>query len=141
MRAALSARDFYATNARGLRLDATAQGTPMGRPLADRSRTVTFEVDLDRGPEHAGNPVEIQVLTSGDDVPTVIHVESVRTPSPPDRRPMSPGPDGHPCNNLALAYASPFYFEEGRRPVRHEVPAHRPGHGRPDVGRILRHGH
>ena len=167
VRAALTGRDFYATNVRGLRLDATAQGTPMGRPVPDRSRTVTFEVDLDRGPEHAGTPVEIQVLTAGENVPTVVHVESVRTPSPRERRPIrfrvpidrattrwavlriadptrpnaSPGPDGHPCNNLALAYASPFYFEEGRRPVRHEVPRQGPGHGTPDVGRILRHGH
>ncbi|WP_456600643.1 DUF3604 domain-containing protein [Blastococcus sp. SYSU DS0616] len=151
VRRALAARDFFATNVRGLRLDATAQGSFMGRSVPHRARDVRFEVDLDRGPEHAGEEVEIQVLTSGDRAPTVVHVESVRVPDPRERRPirfrapidrdsaswavlriadptkpnLSPGPEGHPCNNLALAYSSPFWFEGASRRPR--------GGGRPPV--------
>jgi hypothetical protein len=167
VRKALAERNFFATNVRGLRLDATAQGTFMGRAVPDRSRLVHFEVDLDRGREHAGEPVEIQVLASGDRAPTVLHVESVRVPDPRERRPIrfrvpvdrattswlvlrvadparpnqSPGPDGHPCNNLALAYASPFYLEGSRGGHRRGMPSPPRGRRDRDLGQLLRRGH
>ena len=169
VRRALAGRHFFATNVRGLRLDATAQNTPMGQVVCSRAPVLTFKVDIDRGPEFAGMPLEIQVLTSGEDVPTVVHVESVTMPSPDERRPIrfraavdraatswvvlriadpgqpntSPGPAGHPCNNLAVAYASPFYLQ-GARPARSRGP--RPPTAVPqpsaqDALRILTHGH
>lgn len=166
VRSAMLRRDFFATNVRGLRLDAMAQGVPMGRTVRPRSRTMTFEVDLDRGVEHAGSPVEIQVLTSGPDVPAVVHVETVPTPAPSQRRPIrfrapvdrtatswvvlriadptlpnaEPGPAGHPCNNLALAYSSPFFLDGGR-PPRSSGPRRRPPAAPVDALGMLLRGH
>lgn len=139
VREAMEARRFFATNLRGLRLDATANGVQMGGRLerVRRGSAVRFVVDLDRGPEFAGTPVQIQVLRPGTDVPEVVHVEDVAMSSgqlirfgvrldpadgdwvvlrvaDPTRPNNQPGPAGHPCNNLALAYTSPWRFGTGR---------------------------
>jgi hypothetical protein len=141
VRTAMENRHFYATNLRGLRLDAAARvGTAppirMGGVLDHASGPVTFTLDVDRGPEWADQPLEIQVLRPGTEFPEVVHVEEVRAGSgdtsiirftvPLDAadgdwvvlRVADPtgtnnqlGPDGHPCNNLAIAYASPFWLE------------------------------
>ena len=169
VRRALAGRNFFATNVRGLRLDATAQNTPMGQTVCSRAPVLTFRVDIDRGPEFAGMPLEIQVLTSGEEVPSVVHVESVTMPSPDERRPIrfraavdraatswvvlriadpslpntSPGPAGHPCNNLALAYTSPFFLQGGR-PPRSRGPRRPAAVAQPSAGealRLLTHGH
>lgn len=157
----MQARRFFATNVRGLRLDATANGVQMGRRLGrPRGKApVRFVVDLDRGPEHAGTPVEIQVLRPGTDFPEVVHVEQARLSSggggrgaglirftvpldpadgdwsvlrvaDPSRPNEQPGPQGHPCNTLALAYTSPWRFGTG--------PDVRPRRGRGD--RVLVNG-
>jgi hypothetical protein len=146
VREALLARRFFATFLRGLRLDAAATGLAdgpgpaprvrMGSTLPHRSGPVTFEVDIDRGPEWWGKPLQVQVLRSGDGVPEVVHVEDVEVPT--DRGPIirfsvpldvdegrwvvlriadpeavngAPGPDGHAGNVGVVAYASPFYLE------------------------------
>lgn len=142
VREALSARRFFATNLRGLRLDATAKGVPMGGQVPHRRGPVRFRVDLDRGPGAAGTPLEIQVLVPGDDVPEVAHVEPVTLRGDgaitsfavsldADEVPWvvlriadqagvndNQGPAGHPANNLAVAYSSPFFLTTGgRRPT------------------------
>ncbi|WP_068399609.1 hypothetical protein [Kribbia dieselivorans] len=143
VKSAMLTRRMFATRERGLRLDVGANGsTRMGGFVPGRSPWLNLDIDLDWGTERAGMPVEIQILTSGggSDVPEVSHVESVRLPDPRDRKPLtvrapidrtktswavvriadpaqlndSPGPAGHPCNNRALAYASPFYLADAR---------------------------
>ncbi len=160
VREAMQARRFFATNLRGLRLDATANGVQMGGRL-ERTRAgsvVRFVVDLDRGPELAGMPMQVQVLRPGTDVPEVVHVEDVRLTgrqeeklirfavrldaadgdwvvlrvSDPAQPNEQPGPDGHPCNNLALAYTSPWRFGTG--------PDVRPGAGRGRDDRAMTNG-
>jgi len=160
VREAMQARRFFATNLRGLRLDATADGVSMGGQLRHPrgGAPVQFVVDLDRGDAFAGTPVQVQVLRPGTDVPEVVHVEDVRMPGGRDKRLIrfsvrlnpadgdwvvlrvadptrpnnQPGPVGHPCNNLALAYTSPWRFGTGP-----DVRA-RPGRGLGD--RVLRNG-
>ncbi len=160
VREAMQARRFFATNLRGLRLDATANGVQMGGRL-ERTRPgapVRFVVDLDRGDAFAGTPVQVQVLRPGTDVPEVVHVEDVRMPggrddrllrfavpldaadgdwvvlrvADPTRPNEQPGPVGHPCNNLALAYTSPWRFGTG--------PDVRPGPGRRRADRVMHNG-
>lgn len=136
---ALRARRFYATILPGLRLDVRAGDAPMGATLAHRAGPVTFSVDLDRGPEWVGTHLDVQVLRPGPRLPTVAHVEPVRLPAPDE--PVStftvdldaadgdwvllriadplapnawPGPAGHPANNFAVAYASPFWLNPHR---------------------------
>lgn len=141
VRDAMTARRFFATNLRGLRLDATVNGVQMGGRLARPvgNSPYRFVVDLDRGVEYDDVPLEIQVLRPGTTVPEVVHVEQIRT-RPGARDPLvrfnlrlnpadgdwvvlriadpsqanaSPGPDGHPCNNRAIAYTSPWRFGMG----------------------------
>lgn len=148
---AMRSRQVFATRERGLRLDVGTNGdTRMGQFVPGRPRRLAFELDLEWGAERAGMPLEVQVLTSGDEVPEVVHVEPIRVPAPTDRRAIrftapidpaatswtvlrladparpsdAPGPDGHPCNNYAVAYASPFYLA-GARPRRSSGPRRR----------------
>ena len=58
----------------------------MGQFVPGRVRRLAFELDLEWGAERAGMPLEVQVLTSGDDVPEVVHIEQIRVPAPTDRR-------------------------------------------------------
>ena len=73
-----------------------------------------------------------QVLRPGGDVPDVVHVHEFRAGTPtsfavpldvadgdwvvlrisdPSQPNATPGPEGHPCNDLAVAYASPWWLE------------------------------
>lgn len=141
---AMTARRFFATRERGLRLDVGVNGrTRMGQTVTDTSPRLHFDIDLEWGTDRVGMPLEVQVLTSGEAVPTVVHSEQVRLPPPSQGRPLrvtatvdrartswvvvriadpsrpndDPGPAGHPCNNYAVAYASPFYLA-GTQPRR-----------------------
>lgn len=143
VKSAMISRRMFATRERGLRLDVGANGsTRMGGTIPGRAPWVDLDIDLDWGNEHAGMPVEVQVLTSGGGagVPEVVHVEQMRIPDPRDARPVrvrtpidrsrtswlvvrisdpsrpneAPGPEGHECNNRALAYASPFWLADAR---------------------------
>jgi hypothetical protein len=154
LREAMRARRFYATREPGLRLDvvvstvdgagsADHDGSPgpaarLGGTLAVPRGTRRLEVDLDvdAGPASVGRELEVQVLTTGISVPTVLAVQRVRSGTPatvevdlqgpwdadevpwlvvrvadPGARNLQPGPAGHPCNNRALAYASPVRLE------------------------------
>jgi hypothetical protein len=136
VREALLARRFFATTLRDLRLDASANGTRMGGTLPHRRGLVTFEVDLDPGSHSRGQPLQVQVLRPGGDVPDVVHVEEVRLRSPgdpplrftlelaaddgrwvvlriadPSAENIRCGPVCHPANRLGVAYASPFWLD------------------------------
>lgn len=150
--AAMRARRFFATRERGLRVDVGANGnTRMGETVPGRAPRIQFDIDIEWGSDRVGMPLEVQVLTSGPDAPTVVHTEEIRVPAPTDPRPIkvtapidrsrtswavvriadparpsdAPGPDGHPCNNFAVAYASPFFLA-GARPQRSSGPRRRP---------------
>jgi len=130
VREALRARRFFATRERGLHLDATVGGARMGGVAAHRSGPVDVAVELAGLAEEA----EVQVLRSGTEAPTVVHVEPVparqaalvRFSVPVDveevdgvvlrvasreRDSRRPGPRGHPGNRRALAYASPVWLD------------------------------
>lgn len=135
VREAMQARRFFATRTSGLRLDATAtldgSTARMGGGLLGRGGDVRIDLDLERDAEWRDKTLHAQVLRPGPRVPEVVHVEPFR----PGRRvsftvPMdvedgrwfvvrvsdptgvnaSPGPAGHPCNDLGVAYTSPWWI-------------------------------
>ncbi|WP_460542525.1 CehA/McbA family metallohydrolase [Glycomyces halotolerans] len=129
---AMRARRFFATRVSGLRLDAVANGVQMGGTIPLTAGDVTFTVDLDRGPEWTGKPLRVQVLRPDTDAPLVAEVIEfeagdlveftvpmdvedgdwvVLRISDPAAANDQPGPDGHPCNDLGVAYSSPWWLE------------------------------
>ncbi|SDU84321.1 CehA/McbA family metallohydrolase [Jiangella alkaliphila] len=129
---AMTERRFFATRASGLRLDATADGAPMGGSIRRARGDVRFAVDLDRGAEWTGNRLDIQVLRPGEGAPEVADVVEaaagrvtrftvpldsddgdwvVLRVSDPSQPNGTPGPDGHPCNDFGVAYSSPWWFD------------------------------
>ena len=134
---AMRARRFFATRTAGLRVDATAQTpadepVPMGGVLRLDHADVRFTVDVDRGADWAGKPLALQVLRPGDGVPEVVEVAEgtcgelicctvrldradgdwvVLRISDPAGTNGTPGPEGHPCNDLAVAYVSPWWLQ------------------------------
>ena len=151
---AMRARRFYATREPGVRLDvvaavaqpgstggasggASGAAARLGGTLRVPPGTTALEVDVDvdAGPASLGRDLQVQVLTTGISVPTVLAVQPVSSGTPttvrvelqgawdaeevpwlvvrvaePSAHNLQPGPDGHPCNNRALAYASPVYL-------------------------------
>jgi hypothetical protein len=128
----MRARRFFATRVAGLRLDATAGGARMGSGLRHRGGPVAFALDLDRGPSWIGRVLQVQVLRPGRPAPAVADVVEVRCGevarftvplnlddgtwtvlriADPDTPNGNPGPPGHPANNHALAYTSPWFLE------------------------------
>lgn len=128
---AMRARRCFATRVSGLRLDATANEVRMGSSLRHRSGPVAFTLDLDRGSSWLGRPLQVQVLRPDRPAPVVAEVAEVccgqvaRFSVPIDiadgawvvlrvadpRAPNdNPGPAGHPANNFALAYTSPWFL-------------------------------
>ncbi|MFC4495466.1 CehA/McbA family metallohydrolase [Streptomyces ovatisporus] len=129
---AMRARRFFATRVSGLRLDAVANGVQMGGTLGLASGDVQFTVDLDRGPEWEGKPLNVQVLRPGSDAPTVVDVIETQSNklttftvplnaadgnwivlriSDPAQANPSPGPSGHACNDWGVAYSSPWWLQ------------------------------
>ena len=84
VREALSARRFFSTRLRGLRLDASANDVRMGSTLAHASGPVTFKLDVDRGDSFYGKALNVQVLMSGTFMPTVVDSVDVTVPGPDD---------------------------------------------------------
>jgi hypothetical protein len=107
----------------------------MGSTIGHERGPVEFVLDIDRGDEWVGRELEVQVLRPDARQPKVPHVETVRIPEPGRRLPRftvdldvedgnwvvlriadpggvnaHPGPDGHPANRDAIAYASPFWL-------------------------------
>ena len=137
---AMLARRFFATRTSGLRLDASAapgrrfsQQPPvrMGERLPITAGDVTIRLDLARDESWVGRELTAQVLTSGTDVPTVLDVVPFRVGkvatltvnvdaadgdwflvrvADPEQPNATPGPDGHPGNDLGIAYTSPWWL-------------------------------
>lgn len=132
---AMRARRFFATRTSGLRLDATASAlgrtARMGSSLPHRSGPVRFRLDLARDASWVGRELEVQVLRPGPEVPAVADVVPfavgdvltftvpldaadgdwvVLRVADPALANATPGPAGHRANNLAIAYASPFWL-------------------------------
>ena len=134
----MRARRFFATRTSGLRVDATAayDGGPdvvrMGGVLPVAQGVVTFALDLDRDADWVGRRLHAQVLRPGTQAPEVVDVvpfdvgDVVRFTVPldvadgewvvlrvsdPTQPNATPGPAGHPCNDLGVAYTSPWWLE------------------------------
>lgn len=135
VRDALVARRFFAAAEPGVRLDATADRVPMGSTVPFRSGTLRVDVDVDvdiRTQE--GRPLLVQVLRSGEPLPTVVDVAEVIAGAggpvrlrvdhdvedgrwlvlrvtdptqPPDARATAAFAEA----GRALAYASPFFLD------------------------------
>ncbi len=82
VRDAMLARRFFATNLKGLRVDASAKGVRMGQALSHASGPVTFQLDVDRGPGWTHKPLQVQVLRPGTFLPEVIANAEVVVPAP-----------------------------------------------------------
>ena len=137
VKAAMQARRFFATRTSGLRVDATASvaggpAVPMGSVLPVSRGDVTFTLDLARDDSWLGRRLTVQVLRPGPDAPVVPLVQEfvvgdlvtvtlpldladgdwvllrVADPTQPN---ASPGPAGHPGNDLGIAYTSPWWLE------------------------------
>ena len=137
VREAMLARRFFATVVQGLRLDASATsgGAPvrMGGVLKHAKGPVRFALDIDRGAEWEGKPLNVQVLTPGTTLPTIAHAEDVTVGSgvisftvkldvadaawvvlrvsDPAGKPDNRANDTFRRYGKAIAYASPFYLE------------------------------
>lgn len=126
VREALLARRCFATRERALRLDATLGGVRMGGELAGTG-VLELVVDVEDG-DLRGRPVQLQLLGPGREAPEVLAVETARSGgvarcmvetetapwlllrvADPERANASPGPQGHPGNAFALAYAAPWF--------------------------------
>ncbi len=144
VREAMLARRFFATRERGLRLDASAQGLPMGSDVGHQDGPITFGLDIDRGADWVGLPLRVQVLQTGDPLPTVVYEEDVLVPAPRDPAitftapavsreagswvvlrvtdPRLPADDRAPAETpygtggRAVAYASPFFLVDAPPP-------------------------
>jgi hypothetical protein len=136
VREAMASRRFFATRVSGLRLDAVldlgGRTTRMGGVVPVASGLGRFTVDLARDDSWLGLPLTVQVLRPGGDVPHVVDVVPFTVGEPvtfdvpldaadgdwvvlrvsdPSQPNATPGPPGHPCNDLAVAYASPWWLE------------------------------
>lgn len=135
VREAMRQRRFFATNLKGLRLDAALNGVRMGGTLSSVGSSGTIELDIDRGSEWVGRPLVAQVLASGRPLPHVLATVPFTVPGPSDpvvtfttpvdaddrwlvlriTDPSKPA-DGradalYKSFGQAIAYASPFFIE------------------------------
>lgn len=142
-REALLSRRMFATNLKGLRVDATANGQPMGTTLGHRGGAVRFDLDIDRGPDWWGRQLVVQVLATGSPLPTIVDERTVRVPTDADPaitfrvphhvddgrwlvlRICEPDPatrdERAPASwstaGGAIAYTSPFYLDPDAKPA------------------------
>jgi hypothetical protein len=137
VRRAIMSRRTFGTREVGLRVDATANGIPMGSQLPPSKGPVRIKLDIDRGPDWAGKKLYVQVIGPGRDDPTLLDVVPIRVPRP--HQPVisfevKPKGDwmflritdpARPCDPLgeapfedatyggACAYASPWFLTAG----------------------------
>jgi hypothetical protein len=135
VRRAIMTRRSFGTREAGLRLDATANGVPMGSELTPtKGRPLKIRLDIDRGPRWVGKKLYVQVIGPGKSDPTLLDVFPIKVPSRNEpvisftanpkggwmflriTDPARPGdPLGHaPFEDAtyggACAYASPWFF-------------------------------
>lgn len=136
VREAMLARRFFATNLKGLRLDAAAGGVRMGQSVPHTSGPLLFEVDVDRGAAWEGKELQIQLLRPGAPLPQVIANAEVAVPTPaepvlsfsadvdiadggwivlrisdPEQPPDSRAPLDWQGYGKAVAYTSPWWLQ------------------------------
>jgi hypothetical protein len=88
VREALFARRSFASLEPGLRLDATANGVPMGSSLAHASGPIVIELDIDRGPDWVGKVLWVEVIRPGETEPVLAATVPVAVPAP-DQAPIT----------------------------------------------------
>jgi len=136
VRDALFARRAFASLEPGLRLDATANGAPMGSSFAHGSGPIVVELDIDRGPEWVGKTLWVEVVRPGKTDPVLAASVPIVVPAPDqpsvgftviaDRgegdwlflRIIDPDRPMHPhakapfeAHGGAVAYASPWFLD------------------------------
>lgn len=135
VRRAIMSRRAFGTREVALRVDATANGVPMGSELAPPTgRPLSIKLDIDRGPDWVGKKLYVQVVGPGRDDPVLLDVFPVKVPSAdqpvisfevkprgawmflritdPARKcdPLGKAPFEDATYGGACAYASPWFF-------------------------------
>jgi hypothetical protein len=132
VRRGIVSRRSFATLEPALRLDATANGVPMGSSVGKTTGPVSIVLDIDRGRDWVGKELWIEVVGPGTNGPSLLDVISITVPSaqrPPVSFTVTPkGPwlflrlidPDRPKDPLArapfeqhggaFAYASPWFF-------------------------------
>ena len=136
VRSALFARRSFGALEKDMRVDATANGHPMGSAFAHGSGPVAIELDIDNGPAWVGKSLVVEVVGPGSTAPTLIATVPVVVPTP-DQPPIAfvvnvdqadtrwlflriidPARPKHPHasppfeqSGGASAYASPWFFD------------------------------
>jgi len=134
VREGIMSRRSFGTREPGLRLDARANGVPMGSSMTATSQ-LSIELDIDRGPDWVGKELYVQIIGPGQDDPILLDVIPVTVPSPrkpplsftaspngawlflritdPARRldPLGIEPFEQVTNGGACAYVSPWFFD------------------------------
>jgi hypothetical protein len=82
VRRAIMTRRTFGTREPGVRIDATANGVPMGSELSAHGKPLQIKLDIDRGPEWVGKKLYVQVIGPGKDDPTLLDVFPIRVPGP-----------------------------------------------------------
>ena len=132
VRKAMESKRTFATLEPALRLDATADGVPMGSSLPAPSKPVTILLDIARDAAWVGKPLRVEVVGPGEDEPNLIDLIDIKVPSdnqPPVKfkvqprgswmflRLIDPDRPNHALakapftNGGAFAYASPWFFD------------------------------
>jgi hypothetical protein len=88
VRAALESRRSFATLEPGLRLDAMANGHPMGSSFAHSSGPVVIELDIGRVPDWTGKALTVEVVGPGPKRPTLLDTIPIVVPGP-DQAPVT----------------------------------------------------
>ena len=132
VRRAMESRRSFATIEPALRLDATANGVPMGSALPATGEPLTILLDIARGRDWIGKPLLVEVIGPGEDGPRLLDIVRVKARS--DHQPpvsftvqpqgswmflriIDPERPNHPlarapfANGGAFAYASPWFFD------------------------------
>src|SRR5437762_768574 len=81
VRRAIESKRTFATLEPALRLDATADGVPMGSSMPLPTKPVTILLDIARDGAWAGKPLKIEVIGSGSDEPKLIDLIDIKVPS------------------------------------------------------------
>ena len=82
VRTALLARRSFATLEPGLRLDATANGAPMGSAISHGSGPIVIELDIGRVPDWTGKALTVEVVGPGGKAPSLLATIPIVVPAP-----------------------------------------------------------
>ena len=83
VRAGIMSRRSFGTREPGLRIDATANGVPMGSVMKPQG-PLTIQLDIDRGPDWVGKTLYAQIIGPGAKDPKLLDVKQIVVPSPTD---------------------------------------------------------